>query len=33
MAKGGSDDTDNLQHLHVACHKQVHSKSKLKGLK
>ena len=31
--KGGLDDLDNLQHLHKACHKQVHSKTKLKGLK
>lgn len=31
VAEGGLDDTDNLQHLHTACHKQVHSlKSKLK---
>ncbi len=30
---GGSDDNDNLQHLHTACHKQVHSKkSKQLGL-
>ncbi|MFB2977679.1 HNH endonuclease [Microseira sp. BLCC-F43] len=29
VAKGGRDDVDNLQHLHSACHKQVHSKSKL----
>jgi RNA-directed DNA polymerase len=33
VAKGGTDDTENLMHLHRACHKQVHSKSKLKGLK
>ena len=33
VAKGGLDDTDNLQHLHAACHKQVHSNPKLKGLK
>ncbi|MFB2896639.1 group II intron reverse transcriptase/maturase [Aerosakkonemataceae cyanobacterium BLCC-F50] len=33
VAKGGSDDTDNLMHLHAACHKQVHSKPKLNGLK
>lgn len=33
VAQGGSDDTENLQHLHKACHKQVHTKSKLKGLK
>ncbi len=25
MAKGGLDDIDNLQHLHKACHKAVHS--------
>jgi len=30
VALGGLDDADNLQHLHTACHKQVHSlKSKL----
>jgi RNA-directed DNA polymerase len=28
VAEGGSDDHQNLHHLHVACHKQVHSKSK-----
>ena len=28
---GGSDDTENLIHLHVACHKQVHMISKLKA--
>jgi hypothetical protein len=28
---GGSDDTDNLIHLHSACHKQEHSKSKFKA--
>ncbi len=28
VAQGGQDDVDNLQHLHKACHKQVHSKSK-----
>jgi RNA-directed DNA polymerase len=28
---GGSDDTENLVHLHKACHKQVHSKSKTKA--
>ncbi|GAB4311960.1 MAG: group II intron reverse transcriptase/maturase [Geminocystis sp.] len=28
---GGEDSTDNLVHLHEACHKQVHSKSKLKA--
>ncbi len=25
VAKGGPDDIDNLQHLHKACHKAVHS--------
>ena len=25
VAKGGMDDIDNLQHLHKACHKAVHS--------
>ena len=33
VAQGGSDDTENLQHLHSSCHKQVHSKTKLTGLK
>lgn len=33
VAQGGTDDTENLMHLHKACHKQVHSKPKLKGLK
>lgn len=28
---GGSDDTENLIHLHKACHKQVHSKTKSKA--
>ena len=28
---GGSDDTENLIHLHHACHKQVHSFSKSKA--
>ena len=28
---GGSDDTENLVHLHSACHKQEHSKPKLKA--
>jgi RNA-directed DNA polymerase len=28
---GGSDDTENLIHLHSACHKQEHSKPKLKA--
>lgn len=26
VAQGGIDDLENLQHLHSACHKQVHSK-------
>ena len=29
--QGGSDDTENLIHLHSACHKQVHTKTKLKA--
>ncbi|BAZ71019.1 reverse transcriptase (plasmid) [Fischerella sp. NIES-4106] len=29
VAQGGLNDIGNLQHLHVACHKQVHVKSKL----
>jgi RNA-directed DNA polymerase len=33
VAKGGTDDSENLKHLHKACHKQVHSKTKLTGLK
>ena len=33
VAEGGLDDIDNLQHVHRACHKQVHSKSKLSRLK
>ncbi len=28
---GGGDGIDNLVHLHKACHKQVHSKTKLKA--
>ena len=28
---GGEDSTDNLVHLHKACHKQIHSKPKLKA--
>ncbi|NJM58991.1 MAG: HNH endonuclease [Oscillatoriales cyanobacterium RU_3_3] len=24
VAEGGTDDAENLQHLHIACHKQVH---------
>ena len=31
VKNGGSDDTENLIHLHAACHKQVHSKTKLKA--
>jgi len=33
VAEGGTDDMENLQHLHTACHKQVHKtqvKSRLK---
>jgi RNA-directed DNA polymerase len=33
VAQGGLDDISNLQHLHIACHKQVHSKSKFSSLK
>lgn len=33
VAEGGTDDEQNLKHLHKACHKQVHSKTKLTGLK
>jgi RNA-directed DNA polymerase len=28
VAEGGSDDSENLKHLHKTCHKQVHSKTK-----
>ena len=28
VKQGGSDDTENLIHLHVACHKHEHSKTK-----
>ncbi len=28
---GGTDDTENLSHVHKICHKQVHSQSKLKA--
>lgn len=31
VAEGGRDDSGNLMHLHKACHKQVHSKSKVKS--
>jgi RNA-directed DNA polymerase len=33
VAQGGLDDISNLQHLHIACHKQVHSKPKFSSLK
>jgi RNA-directed DNA polymerase len=33
VAQGGLDDLENLQHLHKACHKQEHSKSKFSSLK
>ena len=33
VAEGGTDGSENLKHLHKACHKQVHSKTKLTGLK
>ena len=34
VKEGGSDDPENLIHLHKACHKQVHSsKTKTEGLK
>lgn len=33
VRNGGTDDPDNLIHLHKACHKQEHSKSKFTGLK
>jgi RNA-directed DNA polymerase len=29
VAEGGTDDTENLQHLHRACHKQVHFKNQV----
>ena len=31
VKNGGSDDTENLIHLHSVCHKQEHFKSKLKA--
>jgi RNA-directed DNA polymerase len=31
VAEGGLDDSENLKHLHRACHKQVHSKTKSKA--
>jgi len=33
VSQGGLDDLENLQHMHTACHKQVHSKSKSTRLK
>jgi RNA-directed DNA polymerase len=33
VAQGALDDISNLQHLHTACHKQVHSESKFSSLK
>jgi RNA-directed DNA polymerase len=33
VAQGGLDDIENLQHLHAACHRQEHSKTKLTRLK
>jgi RNA-directed DNA polymerase len=33
VAQGGLDDLENLQHLHKACHKQEHSKTKFNRLK
>jgi RNA-directed DNA polymerase len=33
VVQGGLDDINNLLHLHTACHKQVHSKSKFSSLK
>lgn len=33
VAEGGREDIENLQHLHRACHKQEHSKSKSIRLK
>ncbi|MFW6367913.1 MAG: HNH endonuclease [Halothece sp.] len=32
VKEGGSDDTENLIHLHRACHKQVHNKKPSKLL-
>ena len=31
VKNGGSDDTENLIHLHAPCHKQEHSKTKFKA--
>ncbi|MEG4390797.1 group II intron reverse transcriptase/maturase [Microcoleus sp. N9_B2] len=33
VAKGGTDDEYNLQHVHLACHKQVHSKTQTQSQK
>ena len=33
VVQGGLDDLENLQHLHKACHKQEHSKTKSNRLK
>jgi hypothetical protein len=33
VVQGGQDDVDNLVHLHKACHKQEHSKTKFSRLK
>jgi RNA-directed DNA polymerase len=33
VAEGGTDDPENLKHLHKSCHKQVHGKTKSSGLK
>jgi RNA-directed DNA polymerase len=33
VAEGGLNDLENLMHLHRACHKQVHSQSKVFGWK
>nr|WP_234413500.1 HNH endonuclease [Anabaena sp. WA102] len=33
VAQGGQDGIENLQHLHHACHKQEHSKTKSTCLK
>ncbi|NEQ74062.1 MAG: group II intron reverse transcriptase/maturase [Okeania sp. SIO2C9] len=32
VAEGGSDDPENLMHLHKACHKQVHSKTQVERM-
>ncbi|MEM7590528.1 MAG: reverse transcriptase N-terminal domain-containing protein [Cyanobacteria bacterium P01_A01_bin.83] len=31
VKNGGSDDAENLIHLHAPCHKQEHSKTKFKA--